>query len=318
MDKDLVLANHFLERALELIESTVDSKSIKSVKIDNVEGVLADTLKLCEQEQTPLNEPVRTLHHLSCSGGTLITKCVASMANVLILNEIDFASPLVNRTGNPTFTPTDIVSLLRQGDEKADSALIRDLFLNDISVLLDQQTKVGRVLTLRDHSHSHFLVAGKNIDEPTLYETTKSRFDVLSLVSVRDPVDSYASMVKRRWHLHFEPSTFDEYCRRYLLFLDRHEGLPVVKYEDFVAGPQETMQEICSRLALDYFPEFLDVFDSFVFSGDSGRRGTVVAPRERREVSPELQNEIDQSKNYVRLCNRLGYELRDKPGGAED
>lgn len=310
MDKDLVLASYFLDQALDCLTPGIDSDSVANVKVDDVERALAQTLKLCDQGGQQLNEPVRTLHHLSCTGGTLLTKCIASMANVLVLNEIDFASSLTYRKKNPAFSPTDMISLLRQGDENPDPAFIQDLFVNDISVLLERQVKIGRTLLLRDHSHSHFLVAHKNLDEPTLYETTKAHFDIKPLVSVRDPVDSYASMVAKKWHGHFSPSTFDEYCRRYLLFLDRHADIPIIKYEDFVAHPRDTMQIICEHLTLDYFPNFPDVFDSFTFSGDSGRKGALIEPRESREITPELQEEMAHSHSYQLVCERLGYEPR--------
>ena len=44
------------------------------------------------------------------------------------------------------------------------------------------------------------------------------------------------------------PATFDEYCRRYLAFLDAYAGVPVVRYEDFVASPQRAIERVADFL----------------------------------------------------------------------
>ncbi len=302
------MADYHLERAIAALEpGAVPEIDIDGAARDPIAS-LKTAMALCKPRRRLTNEPIRTLHQLSCTGGTMLAKCIASMSNVLLLNEIDFTSPLIRKRKASLFSPTDMVSLIRQGDENADADLIRRVFVTDISLLLKEQANIGRVLVLRDHSHSHFLTADSDIDAPTLYETVTANFDVKSLVSVRDPIDSYASMVDKNWHKHFLPSTFDEYCRRYLIFLDRHEGAPIVKYEDFVIRPQETMKQMCGLLALDYFSKFADVFDSFDFSGDSGRRGATIEPRERRELTPELKEEIVRSEHHRKLCERLVYD----------
>ncbi|AZU03119.1 hypothetical protein X907_0572 [Glycocaulis alkaliphilus] len=43
-------------------------------------------------------------------------------------------------------------------------------------------------------------------------------------------------------------------------------------------------------------------------TGDSGRRGNVIGPRPRREISGYLVEEAAQSENYHTLCERLGYD----------
>lgn len=238
-----------------------------------------------------------------------MSKCIASMTNVLLLNEIDYSSTITRRSKVPLFTPTDLISILHQSDADDDPDLIERIFIADISLLHAEQAKKGGVLVLRDHSHSHFLVNEVSLERQTLLELTRAHFPVKSIVSVRDPVDSYASMVLRDWHRHFRPSTFDEYCRRYLMFLERHAEAPIVKYEHFADDPADVMKKVCKLLALEFYSGFLDVFDSFRFSGDSGRGGTVIERRERRKFDPAYEAEIAQSEYYPELCERLEYEL---------
>lgn len=68
--------------------------------------------------------------------------------------------------------------------------------LTQMEIIRNAQQKIGRVVVLRDHSHSHFLT-GKSIpSRPPLSEIPARRFEQRSLVTVRDPADSFASMEK--------------------------------------------------------------------------------------------------------------------------
>ena len=250
---------------------------------------------------------VRSIHHLSCTGGTMITKCVASMANTLVLNEIDFRSAIPTHNGATRFAPTDVVSLLRQSDGEITPELIDRIFNDTIEILLNEERKRGRSLILRDHSHSHFLWGQTIRSGPTLRETLLERFGVKSVVTLRDPLDSYVSMAKQDWHTHFAPSNFDEYCRRYLVFLDRYEDVPKIKYEDFVTKPKRVMQQICKHLDLDYFSEFDRVFSTFQFSGDSGRSSGEISSRQRPPFSDAFKQEVKASTNYKRLIKQVHY-----------
>ncbi len=47
----------------------------------------------CEPE-APQKQPIRIIQHLSCTGGTLISKFLAAMPNVVLLNEVNPLSQL--------------------------------------------------------------------------------------------------------------------------------------------------------------------------------------------------------------------------------
>lgn len=265
-------------------------------------------LALCEAALDAGPEPIRTIHHLSCTGGTLIAKCIASMPNVLLLNEVDPLSPLPFKSGKPAFTPTDMIALLRQGDKDISEDLIERLFVQNLETVRDEMAKTGRSLILRDHSHSHFLTGDAVPERPALRDMLARHFPLRSIVTVRDPIDSYLSMKKQGWYEHFSPPTFDEYCRRYLIFLKKYEGVNLVKYEDFVADPPLIMKRICAVLELDYSDIFLKVFDVFRFSGDSGRSGGVIEARPRRDVGSEVGN-IRASSSCCELVEQLGFMM---------
>ena len=114
-------------------------------------------------------------------------------------------------------------------------------------------------------------------------------------------------MVKAGWDAHLTPNTFDEYCQRYLSFLEAYSGTPIVRYEDFVAAPDEVMQTICDHLELGYFADFQEVFDSFKFSGDSGRTSGTIEPRPPSPIDDAIREQLNCS-SYRELVEKLNYD----------
>lgn len=307
MSEETSLALHNLIMALSLID-TRRTDSTTTIKSGSAEYHVDRALQIYESaSRAHHDEPVRTIHHFSCTGGTLITKCIAAMSNVIVLNEIDLHSKIPNNSNGPAvFTPSDVISLLRQGDTAVSNKLISKIFLADLAVVREEQWKIGRTVVLRDHSHSHFLMGSDVGKSPTLLNLVQSKFPARSVVTVRNPVDSFASMKLQGWHTMFSPSNFEEYCRRYHKFLDAYDGVPIVKYEDFTARPKGTMRELCKLLDLRYNMNFDKIFSAFKFSGDSGRSSDTIRARPRRHtVQDENIDDLTSSQEY--LLKRLGY-----------
>lgn len=251
--------------------------------------------------------PIRTLHHLSCTGGTLFTKCLAALDHVTVLNEVDPLSPIKLLTGKPQFAPSDIILLARQSWPEMQQDILIDVFLDGLLRLHREFQALGRHLLLRDHSHSHFLTGPSIPVRPSLLEMIGRRFNTLSIVTVRDPVDSFLSLNENRW-VQFQPGNFDEYCRRSLAFLDAHADLPLFRYEDFVASPAAVLAQVCLALQLNFSTDFIQKFAQFQFSGDSGRSGDTIEARPRRQISNEFLVAANQSDHYQTLIDRLGYK----------
>ncbi len=309
MNKRSILAAYHVDNALGLATEARTGKGLRKVAQRRVDAHINTALNLAQTSNLLDDEAIRTVHHFSCTGGTLFAKCIASMANVLLLNEIDLHStmPRVN-SGSSTFTPTDIISLVRQGDRDISSDLVAKLFLGDLEVLREEQWMIGRNIVLRDHSHSHYLTGEIVAETPTLCELVRSRFSIRSIVTVRDPIDSWLSMITLGWNAYFEPPSFEEYCRRYLVFLNDYKDVDLYKYEDLVIDPKKCMKRICTALHLDYFDGFEQAYGSFRFSGDSGRRDNQnIMIHQRRSGGPEIQLEIERAPSYLPLCSVLGY-----------
>jgi hypothetical protein len=269
--------------------------------------LLQQCLALCERQQQRPPEPVRTVHHFASSGGTLICKCIAAMPNVQLLSELDPLSTMQHHPEQrPRFAPTDMVSQLRQSSRGAREALVVELFHHEMRLVHADASGAGQRLVVRDHAHGHFCYGPTIPERPTLRELMPPELPVLSILTVRDPVASFVSLTQNKW-LQFSPGNIDEYCRRYLAFLDRHADVPVFRYEDFVVRPSAVLQQICEQLQLPFNEGFEDFFDVFKISGDSGRSGARIAPRGPRADETNHRAAARESAHYRALIDRLGY-----------
>lgn len=254
-------------------------------------------------------EPLRSLHHMACTGGTLISRCLALMPNTTVLSEIDPLSRigLPARGKTPPFRPHDLIFALHVALRPVEASVIERVFVAGLAELLAAHREEGRYLCLRDHAHSQYCTDQDWRQRPTLYALMRRVADVRSVVTVRHPVDSFVSLTQNKW-VHFSPATIEEYAIRYLGFLDDHRDMEIVRYEDFVRDPEAQLARICGVLGLPYRPGFEDLLMVSAMSGDSGRSGQRIAPRPRREIPADIRAAIPQSRALAALCDRLGYE----------
>lgn len=270
---------------------------------------LPSLLEQCEalSAEATVTEPIRTIHHLACSGGTLISKGLAVMPNVTLLSEIDPLSTMsIEARGKGFFMPTDPIYSARTAVRPIDNALAEKMFTAAISALYHGLAETGRRLVLRDHAHSQFCTNHDASTRPTLREMLTPAHRVLSVVTVRHPLDSYLSLQKNDW-LYFSPFTLEEYSKRYMDFLNRHEAQPIFRYEDFVATPEKILAEICEVLELVYHDGFQELLRIAILSGDSGRKTPEIRARPRYDVADATQKEACESATYKALCETLGY-----------
>jgi hypothetical protein len=299
-----------LEEALEMLRDHGEAPFAGAVA-EPLPSLLEQCVALGARALPP--QPLRSLHHMACTGGTLICKCLAVMPNVTLLSEIDplsrMALPPPGRP--PTFRPTDLIYSGLTALRPLDEATVERVFLAALRELHGALSERGQYLCLRDHAHSQFCTRVDPDGRPTLLELLRKAApggaEVRAAVTVRHPFDSFLALVNNAW-LHFTPATPEEYARRYLLFLDRHAGLELVRYEDFVAAPEAVLERLCATLELPYMPGAESLIPVVALSGDSGRRSDRIAPRPRRAVSQTLLDEARRSPSFRVLCDRLGYD----------
>lgn len=261
--------------------------------------------ELCEQEYQR-NPPIRIIQHLSCTGGTIICKCLAAMPNVTLLSEVNPLSRL-HVSYKPKFAPTDLTYLALQGKFPLFEELSEEIFKAGINVISKHARQLGKYLVIREHSHSDYLVGDSSRNVSIIKNLLKNEYDILCALTVRHPVDSYLSLIANEGWVHFTPTNFDEYCKRYLLFIERNKEVPSYKYEDFLVDPKTVLISMCKDLDLPFNEVFQDVFDLNSMSGDSGRSSNVISSRERRKYDDNFRAELDGSAHYIQLCEVLNY-----------
>ncbi|WP_395340304.1 hypothetical protein PN836_016570 [Ningiella sp. W23] len=248
---------------------------------------------------------LRVVHHFACSGGTIITKCLAAMPNVFVLSETHPLSK--NHVGHlARYSPTDITTLSRfAGIPDLEKLAIR-LFITNIKAVNKHVSERGGTLVLREHTHIDYCV-GKKIARAPIVETCLDKdFEIISLATVRNPIDSYISLQTNNW-LQFKPATFDEYCKRLFRFLSRYPLENIVKYEDFTKKPHKAINRMCKILNIKFDGSFSDITELFTMTGDSGRASNKIEKRERRDISDDFRNEIHSSAYFQKVKSLLCY-----------
>jgi hypothetical protein len=253
---------------------------------------------------------LRTVHHFACAGGTLISKCLAAMPNVQLLSEVDPLAPLPVNPAKPRFAPTDMGILLRQSSRGTDDEALLRVFRGELAAVAEDARRKGQRLVLRDHAHSHFCRGDRVPQRPTLRDLVSEVAPVRSVLTVRHPLDSLASLQRNGW-LHFSPDTPDEYARRYLAFLAAYRGVPRLRYEDIVRHPSQGLRRLCELLDLRFSPDFETLFPAMRLSGDSGRSRDVIAPTPRRPEAQALAAQAAGSDAWQTLLSDLGYSGED-------
>ena len=250
---------------------------------------------------------IRTIHHLSCTGGTLISKCIASMPNIALISE---THPF--GVGALRFNPFDPVQQLFSQNllnDKEDA--LKHVFKSRVQMAYNLCTLNGKLLILRDHTHSDYL-AGK---EPqgfrlkSVVNCLKYEFDIKSVVTLRNPVDTFLSLEKNGWSK--DVKTFDEYCRRIVLMINAYQGVPIYHYEEFCRDPDTVLKNICKDLDIPFDQNYTSMFFTKTLTGDSGRGKeiTEIVPLPRREHNKQYLELVGSSSHFQVLRELFGYEV---------
>ena len=262
---------------------------------------------VCERYQTTIKPKLRIVHHLACSGGTLISKCLASMPNVYLLSEVHPFSYLAYGEGKPSYSPSDFIVLSHYARVPKQRELAAKLFKQSVDTSYQHIDKLGGILVLRDHTHSDYCTHTELPDKSTLYSLLEEDYDIESVLTIRDPIDSYISLVKNNW-VHFSPKNFDEYCRRILVMLEQFHLKQIFKYEDFIQQPKQVIAKLSESLSLPFDDSFEDIFGSITLTGDSGRSTEFIEVRSR-DIDCEVEKKMKSNNQYIKIADFLNIEL---------
>jgi hypothetical protein len=184
---------------------------------------------------------------------------------------------------------------------------VAEVFLDGVAALHRRLSAEARHLVLRIHSHSRYCRGSQVRPGAALAARLAARFELRQIVTLRHPLDSYASLIRKGW-VQFAPATLEEYSRRYLVFLDDHAGLPRFHYESFATDPDPLAQQMLAALALPYRPGWADLMPVVPMSGDEGDPGARIALPPRRALPEGAEAEARAGGAYADLCARTGYD----------
>ena len=250
---------------------------------------------------------LRLVHHLACSGGTLISQCLAALPGVALLSEVN---PF-NRYA-PVFAPSQPLLLLERGHRPLQEEEIGAGFRAELELVqrICQQDDVA--LVLRDHSHTDFCMGSEPAAQPGLRRLLAADQPQLAVLTLRHPLDCWLGLVAAGWQGQQSPATLLEYCRRVEAFLAAYPDLPRVAYEDFCLEPARWLAELAEELALPFEAAALERFGEIKLTGASGRRSERIEPRPRRPLPQEVSEELADPACRAalnHLCEAMGYPI---------
>jgi hypothetical protein len=260
-------------------------------------------------ESAPAPElTVSVIKHFACSGGTLFSNCLACAPNTVLMSELEPGVANEARDAG-RFAPSDWLYHAGLHKEKLGTEVIDRISVWAAFELIRTAQARGLHIICREHSHSKYC-RGTSVAKWTDLHSLLSRFAMTSaIVTVRDPIESFISLRREGW-VHYQPATFDEYCKRYISFLDDNSDLPLFKYEDLCSDPDLFHSFANEHLGLILPEDFVDLFITNSVSGNSGQRHDAIVTKEFREISASLLPEIKSAENYQPLISRLNYESR--------
>jgi hypothetical protein len=238
---------------------------------------------------------IRVVHHLACSGGTVISRCLAAMQGVALLSEQHPSMGMQRRTS--ALKQAQIAyNLLSEQD-------LHDCFLGQIELIHQRAHAAGMTLVVRDHTNADF--NAPSFSAFTTADVLARRFRVVSVVTVRHPVDAWLGMTEQGWM----PHTIEVFAQRFLTFARLAARAGFVRYEDFCADPHSALRRICAAIEVPFDPAYAERMDSVThLTGASGRQSASIAPRPRRPVDARTLERFRSAPGMLESLELLGYE----------
>jgi len=250
---------------------------------------------------------IRILHQLARSGGTIICRCLASMADVVLLSEIH---PQGLRMFNPLQQAHQWYGLLTEQDlQKVQGGSLT--FQQAISMIVTRCEESGKHLVLRDWSHLDYTGVPfvHPAFEPALANSLVENFELARFSSVRHPLDQWLSLTRKEvFREKLEP---EEFIRGATRFADCAEQTGYIRYEDFTQLPDRTLQSLCGALSIPFDEGYKDRWANYtnitgdVLPGRSDR--TRIQPLPRQRVDVDRIQTLRNTAGYSELLEKLGY-----------
>jgi hypothetical protein len=256
--------------------------------------------------------PIGIVHHLHRTGGTLISRCIASLKGISLLSEVNPGTTAEQAWLDPVFQASFWLRLM--DDEEANELALLD-FATKIERIWERASARHDRLVLRDWSYIDFFgrpFLEQPSNELSLGNTLTDTLPLRQIVTLRHPLDQWSSWCGYKGWAQAGAYTLEEFLAGVRRFHAATHHLPRLKYEDFVADPRQAMGWICDALQLNYSDIFMSRWphyhqitgDDFDWSAGDWK----IKPRLRRTPPDDVLKRIQGNADYQYLCEQWAYE----------
>ena len=286
-----------------------------------------------------------TIHHASCSGGSIISQSLAAATNSVLISEvnpferIDLDNIGTRSTNPPSWDPTSILWHLTYNSEEISSSDKLKFFLTQVDISIHHVKNLSKNLMIRDHTTTTFTFLGQEMwfmdyeCQSSLIESLKylykakkelmSTFPIaVPILTVRHPLDSYLSARRKNW---LEPYcgkdlSLDNYCKALIRlnnYMINNESAYLMRYEDFCQDMEITISNLFNKMNVPYIIPSLNDIDKIKVTGKSGRSSAEISLRNRNleYIDNALKDQVENSKQYKEYCRLNNYnpDINDHP-----
>lgn len=266
------------------------------------------------------------VHSLGRSGGTLVSKVVGCMDNLILLSEIHPKGPevILSFYGQSRINLAILLHPIVQAKDWHGIRLNRseaeikltpddDDFLSYIEEIYDSVKANQQFLIIRDWCYLDYM--GIPFCKPTyvnhLNQILTQKFLLNHVYLIRHPVDHLISCAKAT-RVQF---SLEKYLYGYLFYIKSASVDQLVKYEDFVDAPDATLRKMVQLLDIPYDPAWRGKWSQYrKVTGDmptvlTTQETTEVAikRRPRSLVAPKVLEAFERSSTYQEILALTGY-----------
>ncbi len=256
------------------------------------------------------------LQHLSVSGGTLISRCLASMHSVCLLSEIH---PRGLAHFNPLRQAARWHGLLGENEIDDLAAGDTEAFCAAIDLLAERAAARGQRLVVRDWAHLDWLGRPFEPEPPmcSAWDAILSAEDggrlaaatVPRWVTVRNPLDQF--LHSKRLDALREGWEDDWMWRGMRRFAEAVQSLPRFRYEDFLQSPATILAAMCELAGLAYddgWQQRWRDYDSITGTA-AGRQQSVIRPTPREPITPQVWDSLRDNEDLLATLELLQYSI---------
>ena len=250
--------------------------------------------------------PIRILSNLARAGGTLVSKCLGAMNNIVLLSEIH---PLGTHLFNPVAQAHDWYNLIQPEETRKFGYRAR------VVGLVERRCRAsGKTLVIRDWAHLDFIGHPFIEKPPYKLQLTDALAPVFSLGQfslVRHPVDQWIST--SRLKIMQGQLTLDIFLAGYRRFAEQSVKTGFMRFEDFTHEPAQQMKRLCEHLNINYDPGFINRWQANTrVTGDTskmsrGSRMNEIRPLVKHTVENSLMVKFRNNSDYQQAIKLLGY-----------